>query len=483
MVGAALEGFAGGERALLVLKAVAAGADAGGDEGDGLGDLRADELDFVRGADEAADAGADGEAGEVDDLLGGGAVVADLVERGVVEAGEDRDGEDLGARTADGFLRGLHHGEAAAGVDGDEADVERDGGGDGVGDGLRDVVPLLVEEDVDALGANGLDDGGTLAGEELVADLEEAQVGLEQADERKGVVGAVHVEGKNEFVGGGHAGMNRDPMKQFAPAKINLYLHILGKRADGFHELETLMAPISLGDTVEIELIAQGVEFTCSDPALGDAKENLATRAAKIFLEELRLETGVRIHLEKAVPVGAGLGGGSSDAAAVLLALRELTGVKCDDATLAELAARLGSDVPFFIYKTPAVCRGRGELIEPVALTDKLQGLLVHPGFGVSTPWAYKTYAANPQRGETGRKFEGFALRNDLEPAAFSKYVWLPAVKAWFRAQPEVLDSLMSGSGSSVFALTKAEDETAALRARFLAAFGEKLFATAITIG
>jgi 4-diphosphocytidyl-2-C-methyl-D-erythritol kinase len=272
-------------------------------------------------------------------------------------------------------------------------------------------------------------------------------------------------------------------VKQFAPAKINLYLHILGKRPDGFHELETLMAPISLGDTLEIELVARGIEFTCSDPALGDAKENLATRAAAIFLEEFRLATGVRIHLEKAVPVGAGLGGGSSDAAAVLLALRELTGVACGDAKLAELAARLGSDVPFFIYRTPAVCRGRGEIIEPVALKEKLQGLLVHPGFGVSTPWAYKTYAANPGVGEIGRAFEGFTLRNDLEPPAFSKYVWLPTVKAWFRQQPEVLDALMSGSGSSVFALTTSESAAEALRTRFLAEFGETLFARAIKVG
>ncbi len=272
-------------------------------------------------------------------------------------------------------------------------------------------------------------------------------------------------------------------MQQFAPAKINLYLHILGKRPDGFHELETLMAPISLGDTLEIELIAKGIEFTCSDPALGDAKENLATRAAAIFFEEFKLTTGVRIHLEKAVPVGAGLGGGSSDAAAVLLALREITGTACSDAKLAELAARLGSDVPFFIYRTPAVCRGRGEIIEPVTLKEKLQGLLVHPGFGVSTPWAYKTYAANPRPGETGRAFDGFTLRNDLEPPAFSKYAWLPTVKAWFRQQPEVLDALMSGSGSSVFALTKSREATGALRTRFLADFGETLFARGIEVG
>ena len=272
-------------------------------------------------------------------------------------------------------------------------------------------------------------------------------------------------------------------MKQFAPAKINLYLHILGRRADGFHELETLMAPISLGDTLDIELIAKGIEFTCSDPALGDAKDNLATKAAYLFLNEFKLETGVRIHLEKAVPVGAGLGGGSSDAAAVLLALRDLTKIDCSDEKLAELAARLGSDIPFFIYRTQSICKGRGEIIEPIALKESLQGLLVHPGFGVSTPWAYKTYAQNPAQGVAGRAFADFTLRNDLEPPAFSKYPWLPTAKAWFQKQPEVLDSLMSGSGSSVFALTSSAEAATALRARFLAEFGENLFAQPFTVG
>jgi 4-diphosphocytidyl-2-C-methyl-D-erythritol kinase len=267
-------------------------------------------------------------------------------------------------------------------------------------------------------------------------------------------------------------------VKQAAPAKINLYLHIVGRRADGFHDLETLMVPISLGDTLDLELIPAGIEFTCSDPALADAKDNLATRAANLFLEEFDLKTGVRIHLEKAVPVGAGLGGGSSDAAAVLLALRQLTGVRADNAKLAELAARLGSDIPFFIYGRPAVCRGRGELIEPVTLRDTYQGLLVHPGFGVSTPWAYKTYAQNPRPGEPGRTFPDFTLSNDLEPPAFSKYPWLQVAKAWFRAQPETLDALMSGSGSSVFALTTSRDEAIALQKKFRAEFGDTLFST-----
>jgi 4-diphosphocytidyl-2-C-methyl-D-erythritol kinase len=271
-------------------------------------------------------------------------------------------------------------------------------------------------------------------------------------------------------------------VKQFAPAKINLYLHILGRRPDGFHELETLMAPISLGDMLDIDLIPSGVEFTCSDPALSDAQDNLATKAARLFLEEFKLGTGVRIHLEKAVPVGAGLGGGSSDAAAVLLTLRELTQTNCPDSKLAELAARLGSDIPFFIYRTPAICRGRGEIIEPLRLKESYQGLLVHPGFGVSTPWCYKTYAQNPSQGAPGRTFADVTLRNDLEPPAFSKYPWLPTAKSWFQKQPDVLDSLMSGSGSSVFALTGSTAADDSLRARFLAEFGETLFAMPFSV-
>ena len=108
--------------------------------------------------------------------------------------------------------------------------------------------------------------------------------------------------------------------------------------------------------------------------------------------------------------------------------------------------------------------------------------MLVHPGFGVSTPWAYKTYAQNPHPGEQGRAFADVTLRNDLEPPAFSKYPWLPTVKSWFREQPEVLDALMSGSGSSVFALTDLKEKTAQLRTRFLVDFGATLFATPFTI-
>lgn len=241
------------------------------------------------------------------------------------------------------------------------------------------------------------------------------------------------------------------------------------------------MVPISWGDEIEIDLIPAGISFTCSEPSLTDASENLATHAAALYLKHFRLVHGVRIHLDKRIPIGAGLGGGSSNAGSVLLALRELCDVKCDDAELRHLAAQLGSDVPFFIDQTPAVCRGRGEIIEPIAVPETIQGLLVHPGFGVSTPWSYKAYAADPGQGEVGKRMGSFTLRNDLERPAFGKYPWLPTAKSWFREQPEVEDSLMSGSGSSLFALTRTLDSVEGLKKRFTTEFGN-LFAVPFTL-
>ena len=264
----------------------------------------------------------------------------------------------------------------------------------------------------------------------------------------------------------------------FAPAKINLYLHIVKRRPDGFHELETLMAPISLGDTVTAELTeAPGIVLTCDRADLEVDPSNLAYRAAALFIEKYRVKEGVRLHLAKRTPIGAGLGGGSSDGAHVLLALRKLTGIAATDADLAEIAGQLGSDVPFFIYRRPAICKGRGEIIEPVADWKRdYAGLLIHPGFGVSTPWAYQAYAQNPQKGEAGAEFEFGTLRNDLEPPVFGKYLWLPTAKAWLARQAEVAGALMSGSGSSVFAILKEGIDAEGLAERFRGEFGDGMF-------
>ncbi len=181
------------------------------------------------------------------------------------------------------------------------------------------------------------------------------------------------------------------------------------------------MAAISVGDVLHAELTdAPGIVLTCDRADLSVDPSNLVYRAAALFIGKYGLGgkgRGVRLHLEKKVPIGAGLGGGSSDGAHTLLALRTLTGIVAPNLELEELAGQLGSDVPFFITRKPSVCRGRGEIIEPVAdWSEPVHGLLVHPGFGVSTPWAYQTYAQDPKKGEEGPRFSFGALRNDLEP-------------------------------------------------------------------
>jgi len=273
-------------------------------------------------------------------------------------------------------------------------------------------------------------------------------------------------------------------LRLFSPAKLNFYLHILGKRPDGFHDLDMLMVPIDFGDEIDLKVEAKSdgesqVRLTCDQPELPVDDSNLAIRAAKLFLETYGLHAEVSMHLRKRIPVGAGLGGGSSNGATVLLGLRRLLRPETPDAALAELAAQFGSDTAFFVYNLPAVCKGRGEIIEPVELQHDYAGLLVHPGFGVSTPWAYKTYAADPKPGPEGKRLaDGYLLRNDLEPPAFSKHLWLPATKTWFQQQPEVFDALMSGSGSSVFALVQDPAGIGELRKRFHQECGESLFST-----
>src|SRR4030095_6814537 len=183
-----------------------------------------------------------------------------------------------------------------------------------------------------------------------------------------------------------------DHMQVFAPAKINLSLKILGRRNNGFHELETLIAPISLYDELRIDKGRHGIQFRCDDPSVPQGDDNLAFRAAKAFFETTKIEPAVSIELKKRIPEGAGLGGGSSDSASVLLALNELFDAKLSRKALAEMAKPIGSDVPFFIFQSAALCKGRGEMVMPVTLRKKLSILLLKPDFTVSTAWAYSRW-------------------------------------------------------------------------------------------
>ncbi len=249
-------------------------------------------------------------------------------------------------------------------------------------------------------------------------------------------------------------------MQLLAPAKVNLSFKVKARRSDGFHEIETLMATISLADRLTIEKSSRAgeISFSCDDSSLPIGEDNLVVRAANLFRERTGNTTGLAIGLEKKIPHGAGLGGGSSDAAGTLLGLNDLFETKLPDGELVELAAVLGSDVPFFLARSAAVCRGRGELVTPVAIETSFRLLLLKPAFGVPTPWAYghwKDSRELPGIDYSPQEFGGLRFFNDLERPVFEKFVFLGHLKNWLRRQPEVAVALMSGSGSTLFALIR----------------------------
>jgi 4-diphosphocytidyl-2-C-methyl-D-erythritol kinase len=249
-------------------------------------------------------------------------------------------------------------------------------------------------------------------------------------------------------------------MQVFAPAKINLSLKILGRRDDDFHEIETLIVPISLCDEINIDKddAKDGIEFRCDDPSMPQGDDNLAVRAAKTFLEEARLKSGVAIELKKKIPHGAGLGGGSSDAATTLLALNELFKTSLPREALAKMGETIGSDVPSFIFESAAICRGRGELVAPMKLPEQLSILLLKPAFAVATEWAYSRWQDSrevPGVSYVVQQFGDQTFVNDLERPVFEKFVFLAQLKIWLLKQPEVAAALMSGSGSTMFAVMR----------------------------
>jgi len=249
-------------------------------------------------------------------------------------------------------------------------------------------------------------------------------------------------------------------MQVSAPAKINLSLKVLRRRDDRFHEIETLIAPISLCDEIKIDKINSGkeIEFHCDDPSVPPDEDNLVVRAATNFFAATKLIPAVSIELKKKIPHGAGLGGGSSDAATTLLALNRLFETNLARDELAELGSAIGSDVPFFIFESAALCRGRGELVAPTKLPEALSLLLLKPDFTVTTAWAYSRWQDSqeiPGVTYAAQEFLGQTFVNDLERPVFEKFVFLAQFKMWLLHQPEVGVALMSGSGSTVFAVMR----------------------------
>jgi len=259
----------------------------------------------------------------------------------------------------------------------------------------------------------------------------------------------------------------------FSPAKINLYLRIAGKRPDGYHELETVMLPLDFGDTMTFEARPAGIELVCDDPRLPADETNLVVRAAKLLGAG-----GAKITLQKRTPLAAGLGGGSSNAATTL----QVLGRQESPARLHELAAQLGSDINFFLAGGAAICRGRGERVEPIPCKLSATILLINPGFGISTKWAYESWAQAakhltappPEVSLVARALAeddvaglGRLLFNSLEAPSIRKYPVLELLKETMR-ECGAAGAMMSGSGATVFGLfaERAAAETAGVRIR-----------------
>ncbi len=242
------------------------------------------------------------------------------------------------------------------------------------------------------------------------------------------------------------------------PAKINLWLDVLGKRSDGYHELSSLMLPIGIYDELAVQVTdISGIQVACDHPDVPVDERNLAWKAARSFLERAQVEKGVSIEIRKGIPMAAGLGGGSSDAAGVLLALRECLQTPMEDAQLHALAKSLGADVPFFLYRRPALARGIGEVLEWVDGVPPYALVCIKPPFSVSTAWVYGTLKLTTK--ETPNRIDRLRerpwrmdslLANDLEAVTLAAHPRLGEIKDWL-VEHQALGALMSGSGPTVF--------------------------------
>lgn len=243
-----------------------------------------------------------------------------------------------------------------------------------------------------------------------------------------------------------------------APAKINLWLEIIKKRADGYHDLSSLMVPLQLCDDLVVEIgPGRGISLECDEPGVPLDEGNLCWKAARAFLEKCGVRRSVRMALVKRIPHGAGLGGGSSDAAAALLALNHLLGGPLTFQELHETARPLGADVPFFLGRRPALATGIGDRLEPVEPLPPYWFVLIKPPVEVSTKRVYQSLTLT--RGESRIRLPLFLtrpwelqdwLQNDLESVTESEFPVIGELKEWLMSQG-ARGALMSGSGSTVF--------------------------------
>ncbi|HEY6011620.1 MAG TPA: 4-(cytidine 5'-diphospho)-2-C-methyl-D-erythritol kinase, partial [Nitrospirota bacterium] len=258
--------------------------------------------------------------------------------------------------------------------------------------------------------------------------------------------------------------MDRDSITLRSPAKINLCLSVIGKRADGYHDVEMLMQMVGLYDEVTVALGSGGVTVSCDQSAVPSGEGNIAWKAATEMLRAAGSRAGLAIDIKKNIPVAAGLGGGSGNAAAVLVAANRLLHAGWGRERLAELGARIGMDVPFFLYGPTAFARGRGEIVTSLPPVPRFWVLLVNPGFETSTAWVYnnvnlgltkKVDCNKIARLMVGKIAEG--LHNDLEAVTAAAH---PVIKRIEEAlvKQGALGVRMSGSGPTVYGIFETED-------------------------
>lgn len=265
----------------------------------------------------------------------------------------------------------------------------------------------------------------------------------------------------------------RKEIKRDCYAKVNLSLDVLGRREDGYHNLEMIMQTVSLKDVITVSVDADTeetvIEVTCDKDSVPQNDDNLAAKSARLFLEKSGFNADVKINIEKNIPMGAGLGGGSSDAAGVLTALNEVLGFPLKNHQLAEIAAAIGSDVPFFIYGGTMLAEDTGTKLSPVEAPEKIIVLIAKPEFSVSTPHVYKSLRLGDETVHPDTKSVIEALKiGDLEMLAQSAGNVLETVTATeheeideyknIMIQSGAVYALMSGSGPSVFGVFDSEE-------------------------
>lgn len=283
-----------------------------------------------------------------------------------------------------------------------------------------------------------------------------------------------------------------------APAKINLILRILDRRQDGFHNLWSIMQTVALEDELQLQLVPSriGIRLSCDSKELAADHSNLVYRAAAAVLERAGCTVGLDIRLSKRIPMGAGLGGGSSDAAAAMVGMNHLLQLGWSRNEMAEIGQLLGSDVPFFLFAPSALVSGRGETVRPTVIEGLRWAVLVNPGFAVETKWAYQELAATRgavrplslQHADLERHRQltwaqvAAVAENDFEAPVFARYGNLREIKHALLVKGAEI-AMLSGSGATVFGLFNDEDAARRAQAQFAGEKNVKVFVAQTCLG